>query len=172
MDGNKDMLIYTFMSFSRFKLIAVSFFIVCSAIPSLLNAQNPASYTLRGLITDFQTGEPLEFANVQIVRLATNQEAISTSNSNGVYEFRSVLRGSYRLSVRFIGYENFNDTLVVDGELASVTLNIRLKPTSQNLSEVVISGNQQLDVQRPLHIGKTSLISSLGLFGPMLPKHQ
>lgn len=137
------------MSFFRFKLIAVSLLMVLSAVPALLYAQNPSSYTLRGLITDFQTGEPLEFANVQLVRLATNQEAISTSNSNGVYEFRSVLRGSYRLSVRFIGYENFNDTLVVDGELASVTLNIRLRPTSQNLSEVVVSGNQQLDVQRP-----------------------
>jgi len=116
---------------------------------SSLWAQSPSSYTIRGLITDFETGQPLEYANVQLVRIATNQEFIATSNMNGVYEFRSVLRGSYRLAIRFIGYENYTDTLLIDGNNATIAQNIRLRSTSQNLNEVVVSGNKQIDIQRP-----------------------
>src|SRR5690606_26749707 len=71
------------------------------------------------------------------------------SDMNGIYEFRSTPPGRYLLSVRYIGYENFTDTLDVRGDQSLITRNIRLNPASQNLSEVVVSGNQQIDLQRP-----------------------
>ena len=128
----------------HFYLILILF-----ASSTLLQAQQGTSYTLRGLISDYQTGRPLEYANAVLKQINSTKDLISTSDMNGVYEFRNLTTGTYTLNIRYIGYENFTDTLTIGGDSQNILINIRLNPTSQNLNEVVIQGNKQIDVQRP-----------------------
>ncbi len=130
-------------------------YIVVSALLALCLVNTTSVYaqqqgtTLRGLIIDYTTGSPLEFANILIKRLPDGNDMIATSSTNGVFEFRNLRAGQYSLQIRFIGYENYSDTLNIDGSNNNILQNIRLRPTSQNLNEVVVQGNAQIDIQRP-----------------------
>lgn len=136
------------------KVACVSFCIVAILSSILLysgnlQAQGYRNYTIRGAISDQQTGLPLESASIILKELKTDAESVTISNLNGLFEFRQVQSGTYILSARYIGFISYTDTLVVVGYQQTIVQNIRLQPSKEDLDEVVISGNKQLDIQRP-----------------------
>lgn len=111
-----------------------------------LNAQN---HTIRGLILDHSNGQPLEMAHVILQTIGNNNERRTTTDNNGLFELRRLNPGNYVFHVRFVGYEPHSDTLRLTNEQLGHALTIRLRPINESLDEIVVSGYQQIDIQRP-----------------------
>ncbi len=94
----------------------------------LIFAQN---FTISGRITDSKTGEDLTGASVIIP--GTNF-GVST-NSYGFYSL-TLGKGTYKVSFRYVGYENTEKSVVLD---KNITINVELSQTSKDIDEVTIS---------------------------------
>ncbi|MCW9707583.1 SusC/RagA family TonB-linked outer membrane protein [Fodinibius salsisoli] len=91
--------------------------------------------TITGTVTDARSGEPLPGANVFIE--ATGQGA--STNVNGKFEITGVEAGTYNITVSFIGYERYENTVEVeDGQATELT--ISLESSDLGLDEVIVTG--------------------------------
>ena len=75
--------------------------------------QVPAQFVVSGTIVD-QNGDPLQGAGAVISELNRG----GTTDEDGVFSIGDVPRGTYRLSVSFIGYETRTRTIEVTGDMA------------------------------------------------------
>lgn len=97
---------------------------------------------LHGNVTDAQTGEPLIGATIYVSSISKG----TVTDIDGRYSLL-LANGSYSVSFSFMGYETTTSTINVNGNTA---LNVRLKSSSQNIEEVVItSQNKQEQLARP-----------------------
>lgn len=108
---------------------------------SILIAQT-ASYaqqaSLQGVITDYQTGQTMEGANVTVQDINNSiRFKGAASDRNGFYQISSITPGRYEVRISFLGYYSYVDTL--DFKPADVkTISISLKPDESLLGEVVV----------------------------------
>lgn len=99
-----------------------------------LNAQN----TVKGKITDSKTLQPVPFANIIVD--GTNKG--TTSDINGNFELKDVPNGYIRLAVSCIGYSvKLTEDIFVTRDRINFK-EIKLDPTTLNLTEVEIKGSQ------------------------------
>lgn len=106
-----------------------SIFVFVLILVSLTSAQG--SGTLRGLVTDSTSGEPLAFGNVMIADLAIG----ASTDDRGYFVIASVPAGSYSLLVSYVGYKSKSvSILIVDGKMTHV--DIALEPSSYEIGEV------------------------------------
>lgn len=96
----------------------------------LLRAQSAKEFRLTGRILDQRNATPLPGANILIV----NQAKGSSSDANGYF---SILlhQSKVIITVSFIGYRNYTDTLQITQEQ---NLEIKLVPEAAKLEEIVI----------------------------------
>ncbi len=104
-----------------------------------------AKGTIKGLVYDSFTEQPLEYATVTLFKASDNSLVTGTiSDENGFFRLTDIDYDVFRLEVTFIGYE----TKVIDNiELSSEekTINtgkIFVDPTDASLEEVVISADR------------------------------
>lgn len=90
--------------------------------------------TLRGTITDAQTGEPLTGATVQV----EGQEGGAVADLDGSYSLK-VKAGTYTIIYKYIGYESLRQTGVTIPR-KGLTLDITLQADAQALGEVNVTG--------------------------------
>ena len=92
-------------------------------------------YTISGKIKDANTGEELIGSTVYI-------KEIKTGIATNVYGFYSISipAGSYTLVYSYIGYQSIEKKIDLK---SNTNLNIELKPTQQQLGEVVISAERK-----------------------------
>ncbi len=91
------------ISLTRCLLIITLAWLLCTRV----QAQQAATVTLTGKVTDEKTGKPLPFANVFI-----NNTTIGTnSDENGNYRLPNLAIGSLEMVVSFLGYETVKQTL-------------------------------------------------------------
>ena len=62
------------------------------------------SGTLKGKVTDFDTGEPLPFASV-VMFLNGNQVSGTNTNFDGEYTIKPISPGTYDVLLSFVGYQ-------------------------------------------------------------------
>jgi len=105
-----------------------------------VKAQN---VTLKGILIDQQTKQPLEYASMALLKKADSTVVGGVlTRPNGAFEISKLQVGQYVLKIAYIGYKNrfipvnINDTRIVN--LGSVTLT----PTSELLSQVNISSGK------------------------------
>ena len=105
-----------------------------------VKAQN---VTLKGILIDQQTKQPLEYASMALLKKADSTVVGGVlTRPNGAFEITKLQIGQYVLKIAYIGYKNrfipvdINDTRIVN--LGSVTLT----PTSELLSQVNISSGK------------------------------
>jgi len=98
--------------------------------------------TLRGKIFDSATGEPLVGATIQLEH--GNFKKATTARLDGSYIFTGLEKGNYEIKVKYIGYDNWESHTDLNG---SLSLNINLKGTNLQISEVVVAdqGNRTSD---------------------------
>ena len=108
-------------------------------------------YTISGLLTDDSSGEPLIAATVYV---SEDQTQGAYSDEKGQYTI-SLKPGNYTLVINYFSYTS--DTLRVTVD-QNVQLNIRLKPETQKLDEVVLksSPGQQENIETT-DMGKISI---------------
>jgi iron complex outermembrane receptor protein len=96
--------------------------------------------TLRGRVTDAQSGEGLPQATVQVT--ATGVQTGAASDVDGTYTVSNLAAGTYTVTVTYVGYERRTMTVtLVAGE--SRTLNISLSGTGVELNPVVVSASRR-----------------------------
>src|SRR6056297_1168323 len=101
-------------------------------LPNLAWAQQG---TITGTITDQETGASLPGATVQILEEGMG----AATNAEGSFRITGVPTGEYTVEASFVGYNARQRTVTVsEGETS--TVNFQLQPQTQELGEVVVTG--------------------------------
>ena len=112
------------------KLLTVSIMVLLSS--QIAWAQTGA---IEGQVTDAESGESLPGASV----LVTELERGSATDADGNYRIENIPAGTYNISVTFVGYQTFRQTVEVSSG-ATTTLNIEMEVGAIGLDELVVSG--------------------------------
>src|ERR1700761_6795156 len=99
---------------------------------ALANAQ-----TIKGSVTDAKTHDILIGATVHIQKGDFKQS--TTVKLEGIYIFRNVPAGAYKLQIRFVGYNTTKEYDVEVAQGGTATLNIAMAPTATSLNEVAVT---------------------------------
>lgn len=101
-----------------------------------LNVFSQKNATIRGVIRDAGTGDPVSFCNVLLE--GTNIGA--SADMNGIFVLSKVPLGTYTMIFSYVGYESYKEevTLSVAGEIASP--NIKLAEQSTELGPAIVDG--------------------------------
>ncbi|OCX51259.1 hypothetical protein BEL04_19975 [Mucilaginibacter sp. PPCGB 2223] len=95
-----------------------------------------AQSIIKGKVTDAGTGEPLTGATVHIDGKTTVNAPV---NLNGSYTFKNLPAGTYKLTVKFIGYKASKEYAVEAVTGKTEVFNIALVENSTGLNEVTIT---------------------------------
>ncbi len=102
---------------------------------------------MSGVVLDSLTKQPVEFASVALVNIATNRPVDgAVCDAQGRFTMTRVVSGTFRLLVSFVGYRNqIVPKVTVEARGADVNLgSIALAPEVRNLKEVVVVGQGAL----------------------------
>lgn len=104
----------------------------------LLSCLFPLSaQTIKGTLTDHESGEAIPFANVVLEGTRYG----SATDLNGFYLINKIPEGSYTLRVRFVGYQEHTEPITLKkGQV--VVLNISLKSETTTLKTIVVTDNR------------------------------
>ena len=126
------------------------------------NQRSGSSVTVRGVVNDAQTGQPLYGATVQ--QIGTSRGAVT--NRIGAYTIRCVGSDTIRLRVSYVGYAQAQVSVLA----SSATIDadpITLLVSSQRQQEVVVSANKRVqavqDVPISVSIVKADDLSQRGI---------
>ena len=115
----------------------------------LVQGMAMANNRINGRVVDDNDASPLIGATVVLSDEAGKQVMGVTTDTNGCFELKEVMTGDYTLQCSYIGYDTF--TLVLKQLERNTDLGeIRMKPASEVLDEVVIEGEkviQKIDRQ-------------------------
>ncbi|WP_378185170.1 TonB-dependent receptor domain-containing protein [Aquimarina sp. W85] len=101
----------------------------------LITSFMTAQYKLTGIVID-QNNQPI--SNAEIYNQNTGEQTIS--QSNGMFEFTDVADGEYLVTVFNYNFAILEKSVVVTGD---TTVNFRLKPLGEELSEVLITQRRE-----------------------------
>jgi TonB-dependent receptor len=121
--------------FAQYRYIFVSllaFGALCMTVPDVA-AQSTG--TIKGRVTDAETGSPLPGANVVLKGTDTGTSA----NADGEYELRQVPSGEQTLVVSFLSYEDKETTVKISGG-QTTTANVKLTRKAVEADEVIVTG--------------------------------
>jgi len=106
--------------------------IICLFSVFLLNAQTA---TLKGTVTDQQTGEPLVGVNI-----VTEKDKGTTTNFNGEYSL-DLEPGKWQVTFKYLSYQKITKQVKIKSG-ATKTLNVKLSQDEEELNVVVVSGSK------------------------------
>ena len=96
------------------------------------------SASLQGIVSDRNTGEPLQGANIVLRSVVDKRTFGVAAGRNGFYRMGSVEPGTWTVRFSFIGYSAITDTIeVIAGE--TKTLNASIRADENMLDELVVS---------------------------------
>ncbi len=99
------------------------------------------SGTIRGFVTDAADGQPLPGVNVILTNAAGDLYG-AASDTDGFYAISRVPVGSYLLRATYIGFDDFEQTIVVtSNDIQTVTIEMKVADTE--LGEVVVEGARE-----------------------------
>jgi outer membrane receptor protein involved in Fe transport len=104
-----------------------------------------------GSVTDAETNQPVEYANVALVDPATQKPVNgAVCDDKGKFVIQKIAPGTYTVTISFIGYETQTiENIKVEDKRDDVNLGvIKLGTSSKILSEVVVQGQKQLIEER------------------------
>jgi hypothetical protein len=113
--------------------IITSFLIMLFLISNVIFAQQPI---IKGKIFDAEDKNPIEYANVILLRQDSSYISGANSNLNGYFEINSPQNEDNILSVSFMGYTTvyLSTSLFRNNDIISIFMN----PTTINLKEIAI----------------------------------
>jgi len=113
--------------------IALVCLLLCYAGLGKAQTQN---YTIKGIITDARTNEPIPGATVRI----SNASGGAVASNKGAYEISTALKpGKYQLTFSFIGYTPVLKDVVL-GNSPAITVDAKISEDYLRLNEVVVTG--------------------------------
>lgn len=124
-------------------------FLIC-IFPSMLFAET----VIKGIVRN-KTGEPLPFANVFLEKTLDG----ATTNSDGSFEFSTNKKGTYTLSIRYIGYSDWKKVTSLKGK--TIIIAAVLKETPIEMGGITVkassftTGEEEGVTLTPLEVLKT-----------------
>ncbi len=107
-------------------------FLLLLCCTAVLQAQ-----TIKGVLTEEETGEAIPFANVVL----DGTRYGNATDINGFFLINKMPEGTYTLRVRYVGYQEYTEEVTIKkGE--TLTRNISLKAEAKMLKAVTISDNR------------------------------
>ena len=95
------------------------------------------SQEITGKITDASTGKALSGTNVVISEINNG----TITNTSGIYKLANIKKGTYNITVSFIGYKTVNKTINIT-EDKTYTLNFSINSSTIETKEVVITATK------------------------------
>ena len=93
--------------------------------------------TIRGFVSDKNSGEPIMFCNVTIDGTSFG----SQTDLNGMYNLSQIPSGDHKIVVTFVGYEKYTKNISINnGEI--LNLNIELNTSTVKIDEIEISADR------------------------------
>lgn len=142
-------------------------FYLCTILIVLSVSSFAQNYSILGKIVDAQN-QPIELANVLLLKGEEKEFLIGTStDDNGYFNLVNLNQDTYYLKVSFIGLEEFEQKIVLTGDLDLKT--IVLNDTPESLDEVTIVAKKPTVTRKPdrlvLNVENTALTegSTLGV---------
>jgi len=131
----------------RYRLLAC-LAIACLWMAPSVHAQGVTSASLNGIVVD-ETGESLPGANVVAVHEPSGTQYGVSTRADGRFTFPSVrVGGPYTVTVTFVGYESVRKTGLQLRLGQERSLEFTLSPQTEELDEVVVSGEADSDADR------------------------
>ncbi|MCC3160158.1 TonB-dependent receptor [Hymenobacter sp. 15J16-1T3B] len=129
-------------TFFRLERLKCPFWVVLIVLLTPLASRAQSTATVRGLLYDAATNQPLPFANVVLLRAQDSSFVAGAQTAeNGAFVLDKVVFGSYSLRATVLGYRpGRKPVTVASTEVALGTL--RLRPTATQLQDVVIQGER------------------------------
>ncbi len=104
---------------------------------TVLMALSLQAQTVKGVLTDGETGEAIPFANVVL----DSTKYGNASDINGFYLINKMPAGTYKLRVRYVGYEEFVEQITLK-KGQTIVRNIVLNPKAKTLRGVTVKDNR------------------------------
>ena len=131
------------------KIAHIFLFIICGST-SLLWGQ---TYIFQGIVLDEQTRKALDYATVQL--FVGEQLAYGgVTDMNGRFDLQSVLPGTYRVVVSYLGYDSNERKISVAKNTSETFL---LKPSAMALNEVVVTAFESKHTASASVIDRTAM---------------
>ncbi|WP_281638098.1 TonB-dependent receptor [Flavobacterium marginilacus] len=111
-------------------LVTIAFF-------GIIASAQQKTGTIKGTITTSE-GTPATPVSIKIKETKKN----TVTDSNGEFEISNLANGTYQLTATLVGQESQKRTVTIE-QGNTVTLNIQLKSSEQQLNEVVITSNKK-----------------------------
>lgn len=114
--------------------------VVLCLLTAVLYAQSstPARFTLQGRAVD-TAAAPLASSTVMLLNAKDSSLANFTrANETGAFSFRNIQSGNYVLKISFVGFIPYNQVIKPTGEAVIELGDLKLKPITRELMEVVV----------------------------------
>lgn len=163
-----------YFSFPKGKLLFIFFFMLCFVVQFTIYSQTKS--TIKGIVTDAQTNEPLLGANVIVI----GTQIGAATNNKGEYSLQ-IPPGNYTLQVSYISYKTQKmNVSVLSGQV--VTQNFLMESDLLGTQEVVVVGTRvqdrtvvnspvPIDVLTAQEIQKTGFTSTTELIKLLVPSY-
>ena len=116
---------------------------VIGILPTLAQTRT-TTVTLKGVVGDSVTAQPLAFATVALLNLKDSSAVMSgLTNIKGEFNIPNVKIGNYTLKIAYMGYQSILKPLTVKNSSSVVTIGpFNLTSNAKTLGEVVIVGQK------------------------------
>jgi iron complex outermembrane receptor protein len=115
--------------------------------------------TVKGIVKNSDTGDPLIGANVVIKGTGMG----ATTDEDGFFIVQNVSEGDYKLEVSYVGYNSYTESIKVG--TSEVELQISLKPTIYMGAEITVLADRALPRETPVafsDVNKKEMQTRLG----------
>ncbi|MFZ4723912.1 MAG: carboxypeptidase-like regulatory domain-containing protein [Paludibacter sp.] len=124
--------------------------------------------SLQGIVTDAENGESVIGCNV--ILQGTTLGTIT--GMNGEYVFKNLPTGTYNVVFSFISYEKQIQKITIT-KAGNITNNIKLKPATTQIKDVVVTGTRRTDTELSLLMNtKISALTVNGISSQQIAKSQ
>ncbi|MCJ8209051.1 TonB-dependent receptor [Mucilaginibacter sp. RS28] len=106
-----------------------------------------AGGTVKGLVTDKKTGEPLTGATVTLENENTHRKISLSVGLDGSFIFKNVAAGKYEIEVRYISYHKAEEHFTVN-DYATVNLKLSLNAKANDLNEVSVKSRSSRESEQ------------------------
>lgn len=109
------------------------------------NSIMASSPQIKGIVREKGTGNPIEFADVILLKNSTVTVSHTLTEPNGHFQLSGIENGKYSLMVRLIGYDVYTkDSITLSSSKSTLDLGvIELKPLEIGIAEVVVKGTKR-----------------------------
>ena len=104
---------------------------------SMVLADEDDQNTVEGTVSSKEKGLPLQGANVELLGKG-NQQYGATTDDNGSFVIDGVGDGNYKISISFIGFEDFKDDVAIEsGKSYKIDAELMIQPIVMTRLEII-----------------------------------